>query len=290
MRAQVRRPAAAFVKKCLEPTVQHRRGAPPARAPGGAHSRHLRRILGFAQRAAPHPCPYDPAMLAQVNELLPARRGAVSDGLPGAAGTAAPQGRAAHLLCQPPEPRRHGADLGCVPEELRSITRPIAAKDYWTKTPFKTVDHHRRVQRGVCRPASQPRAHASPAAEAAGNAAPALDSAAETAAPGGPDPAPPEPAARPRPKPCALRCLTATRSPRWCGRWKAGFDRDLPRRHTRPWRRAPALQVGPVQAGADVPERGAGARVDQQRAARMPKGEVVPVPILCSVTFGAPMR
>ena len=24
-----------------------------------------------------------------------------------------------------------------LPEELRSITRPIAAKDYWTKTPFK---------------------------------------------------------------------------------------------------------------------------------------------------------
>jgi hypothetical protein len=30
--------------------------------------------------------------------------------------------------------------------------------------------------------------------------------------------------------------------------------------------------------------------VDQQRAAVMPKGEVVPVPILCSVTFGAPIR
>ena len=24
-----------------------------------------------------------------------------------------------------------------LPEELRSITRPIAAKDYWTKTPFR---------------------------------------------------------------------------------------------------------------------------------------------------------
>jgi hypothetical protein len=24
-----------------------------------------------------------------------------------------------------------------LPEELRGITRPIAARDYWTKTPFK---------------------------------------------------------------------------------------------------------------------------------------------------------
>ena len=86
------------------------------------------------------------------------------------------------------------ADMGLIwaalPEELRSITRPIAAKDYWTKTPFRqwiTTAVFNAVY--VDRQASPARTPA-PAAEAAGNAAPALDSAAETAAPDGQDPAP----------------------------------------------------------------------------------------------------
>ncbi len=60
-----------------------------------------------------------------------------------------------------------------LPEELRSITRPIAAKDYWTKTPFKqwiTTAVFNAVY--VDRQASPARTPA-PAAEAAGNAAPA---------------------------------------------------------------------------------------------------------------------
>ena len=30
-----------------------------------------------------------------------------------------------------------GYSTAALPEELRSITRPIAAKDYWTRSPFK---------------------------------------------------------------------------------------------------------------------------------------------------------
>jgi monofunctional biosynthetic peptidoglycan transglycosylase len=64
----------------------------------------------------------------------------------------------------------------------------------------------------------------------------------------------------------------------------------VPRRHARQPRGAAALQGRPLQPGAQVP---AGVVLvpawinNVQRV--MPKGEVVPVPILCSVTFGAPI-
>ena len=176
-----------------------------------------------------------------------------------------------------------------LPEELRSITRPIAAKDYWTKTPFKqwiTTAVFNAVY--VDRQASPARTPA-PAAEAAGNAAPALDSAAETAAPGGPDPAP-EPAAPPSPE--ALRAALPESDP------LAPLVRAL--------ESGDSIVIFPegTRGHGDEPQpfKSGLYKLAQmfpnvvlvpawinyvQRV--MPKGEVVPVPILCSVTFGAPI-
>jgi hypothetical protein len=47
------------------------------------------------------------------------------------------QGRTAHLFRQPPEPCRPGADVGGAARRAAQHHPPIAAKDYWTKTPFK---------------------------------------------------------------------------------------------------------------------------------------------------------
>ena len=65
MRAQLWRPAAAFVKKCLEPTVQHRAWR-PTRPRHGTHKNLFKVFLELhkcvagmgckAQRAANSPC------------------------------------------------------------------------------------------------------------------------------------------------------------------------------------------------------------------------------------------
>ena len=132
-----------------------------------------------------------------------------------------------------------------LPEELRSITRPIAAKDYWTKTPFKqwiTTAVFNAVY--VDRQASPARTPA-PAAEAAGNAAPALESGdsivifPEGTRGHGDEPQP----------------------------FKSGLYKLA--------QMFPNVVLVPAWIN------------NVQRV--MPKGEVVPVPILCSVTFGAPI-
>jgi hypothetical protein len=115
-----------------------------------------------------------------------------------------------------------------LPEELRSITRPIAAKDYWTKTPFKqwiTTAVFNAVYRGT---RAQP------------------------------------PGRRPSCSRCSMRCLSTADS------LESGDH--LPRRHARPCGRAPAVQGRPVQPGAACSRGGAGARLDQQRAARDAQG------------------
>ena len=72
-----------------------------------------------------------------------------------------------------------------LPEELRSITRPIAAKDYWTKTPSSGGSPPRCSTR--CMWTGKPALRArQPRRRGCGQRRPALDSAAETAAPGGP--------------------------------------------------------------------------------------------------------
>lgn len=115
-----------------------------------------------------------------------------------------------------------------LPEELRSITRPIAAKDYWTKTPFKQwittavfnavyVDRQASPARTPALRARQPRPRRLQATP------PRRWTAQQRPPPPVAPTRPPSPPPRPRPKPCALRCLKATRSPRWCGRWRAGI-------------------------------------------------------------------
>ncbi len=170
-----------------------------------------------------------------------------------------------------------------LPEELRSITRPIAARDYWTKSPFRqwiTTAVFNAVY--VERQASTPAAAPPPPAEATGDMA-------HTAPPGGPDPATDAP---PPPSPETLRAALPENDPL-----------------------APLVKA--LESGDSIiifPEGTRGHGDDPQpfksglyRLAQMfpqvvlvpawinnvqrviPKGEVVPVPILCSVTFGAPV-
>jgi 1-acyl-sn-glycerol-3-phosphate acyltransferase len=127
-----------------------------------------------------------------------------------------------------------------LPEELRSITRPIAAKDYWTKTRFKEwittavfnavyVDRERKADEDPLQPLV--------------DALEAGDSLIIF--------------------PEGTRGHTGEPQP-----FKSGLY-SLAQRFP---------QVVLVPAWIDNIQR------------VMPKGEVVPVPILCSVTFGAPIR
>jgi 1-acyl-sn-glycerol-3-phosphate acyltransferase len=127
-----------------------------------------------------------------------------------------------------------------LPEELRSITRPIAAKDYWTKTPFRQwittavfnavyVDRERKGEEDPLQPLAD-----------------ALQSGDSI--------------------------IIFPEGTRGSGEEPQPFKSGL---------YSLALKFPHVVL---VP-----AWIDNiQRV--MPKGEVVPVPILCSVTFGAPIR
>jgi len=127
-----------------------------------------------------------------------------------------------------------------LPEELRSITRPIAAKDYWTKSPFKqwittAVFNAIYVERG--RTADQ-------------------------------DPLEPLIDALERGDSIIIFPEGTRGNAEEPQPFKAGLY-NLAQRFP---------QVVLVPAWIDNIQR------------VMPKGEVVPVPILCSVTFGAPIE
>ncbi len=155
-------------------------------------------------------------------------------------------------------PQSH-ADLvliwAALPQELRNITRPIAAKDYWTKTPLKkwittAVFNAVYVDRGGTRPVSGAEAGDIPPAEpAADPLAPlveALDSGDSIIL-----------------FPEGTRGHAEEPQP-----FKAGlYNLAL---------KFPQVVLVPAWIN------------NVQRV--MPKGEVVPVPILCSVTFGEPIR
>jgi 1-acyl-sn-glycerol-3-phosphate acyltransferase len=142
-----------------------------------------------------------------------------------------------------------------LPQELRNITRPIAAKDYWTKTPLKkwittAVFNAVYVDRGGTRPGSGAEAGDIPPAEpAADPLAPlveALDSGDSIIL-----------------FPEGTRGHAEEPQP-----FKAGlYNLAL---------KFPQVVLVPAWIN------------NVQRV--MPKGEVVPVPILCSVTFGEPIR
>ena len=135
-----------------------------------------------------------------------------------------------------------------LPRELRAGTRPIAARDYWTATPFKTwltteVFHSVYVSR--TRPKGPD-------------------------APGGEDEDPLEPLAE------ALR---------------HGDSLVIFPEGTRGNQGEPMpFKSGLYHLAEQFPEVAlVPAWIDNVQRV-MPKGEVVPVPILCTVTFGAPLR
>jgi len=153
-----------------------------------------------------------------------------------------------------------------LPEELRSITRPIAAKDYWTKTPLRQwittavfnavyVDRLTGTQAGApAAPAPAPApADASP--EALRAALPADDPLAPL-----------------------VRALESGDSIVIFPEGTRGHGDDPQPFKSGLYKLAQMFpQVVLVPAWIHNIQR------------VMPKGEVVPVPILCSVTFGAPI-
>ncbi len=134
-----------------------------------------------------------------------------------------------------------------LPEELRSITRPIAARDYWANTPVKrwlTTEVFNAVYVERAAPA---------AAEGATS---------------GPDPLEPLVAALTSGDSIILFPEGTRGNTGEPQKFKSGLFTLA--------QRFPDVVLVP-------------AWIDNiQRV--MPKGEVVPVPILCSVTFGAPLR
>ena len=76
--------------------------------------------------------------LAEAAGLLLAVRRPPDHRRPGPLERLPAEGRAAHLLRQPPEPLRLGADLGrAAAATCARDHAPIAARDYWTATPLK---------------------------------------------------------------------------------------------------------------------------------------------------------
>ncbi|MEJ1129137.1 lysophospholipid acyltransferase family protein [Variovorax sp. CCNWLW225] len=225
-----------------------------------------------------------------------------------------------------------------LPEELRSITRPIAARDYWANTPFKRwitteVFNAVYVERAAAAPASAAPA-AVPAAEPEAPPAPVRDTVAAPAERIEPSMEPLLPLA-----PAAQTVVDVT---------PEAFDEvqgrlDLPAPPPPPPPVAPPVEspsvasetapsepaaaptsdplaplVEALRSGDSIiifPEGTRGHTGEPQKFKSglytlatmfpdvvlvpawidnvqrvMPKGEIVPVPILCSVTFGAPIR
>ncbi|MEJ1165210.1 lysophospholipid acyltransferase family protein [Variovorax sp. CCNWLW186] len=224
-----------------------------------------------------------------------------------------------------------------LPEELRSITRPIAARDYWANTPFKRwitteVFNAVYVERAAAAPASA--APAAAAAEPEAPPAPVRDTVAAPAERIEPSMEPLLPLA-----PAAQTVVDVT---------PEAFDEvqgrlDLPAPPPPPPPVAPPVEspsvasetapsepaaaptsdplaplVEALRSGDSIiifPEGTRGHTGEPQKFKSglytlatmfpevvlvpawidnvqrvMPKGEIVPVPILCSVTFGAPIR
>lgn len=142
-----------------------------------------------------------------------------------------------------------------LPQELRHITRPIAAKDYWTRTPLRkwittAVFNAIYVDRGGARP--------SPGAEAS-------------------DTQPVEPVADP------LAPLVEA--------LESGDSIILFPEGTRGHAEEPQpFKAGLYNLALKFPQVVLVPAWIHNVQRVMPKGEVVPVPILCSVTFGEPIR
>jgi len=161
-----------------------------------------------------------------------------------------------------------------LPEELRSITRPIAARDYWTKSPFRqwittAVFNAIYVERQAAPAAAAATTDASPA-PAQAPAAPAIAPSPEALR-----------AALPEGDPLAplVRALESGDSIIIFPEGTRGHGDDPQPFKSGLFRLAQMFpQVVLVPAWINNVQR------------VIPKGEVVPVPILCSVTFGAPIQ
>ena len=177
-----------------------------------------------------------------------------------------------------------------LPEELRSITRPIAAKDYWTKTPFRqwiTTAVFNAVY--VDRQATPARPTPSVAA-----VAPVAETVAmaesDTAMAGGPDPSPE--ATPPAPSPEALRAALPASDPLapLVRALESGDSIVIFPEGTRGHGDEPQpFKSGLFKLAQMFPQVVLVPAWINNVQRVMPKGEVVPVPILCSVTFGAPI-
>lgn len=169
-----------------------------------------------------------------------------------------------------------------LPEELRSITRPIAAKDYWTKTPLRqwiTTAVFNAVY--VDRLAGPPPGVPAPAP---------LTSEAGGAPPGGPDPVP---AAAPAPTPETLRATLPENDPLapLVRALESGDSIVIFPEGTRGHGDDPQpFKSGLYKLAQMFPQVVLVPAWIHNIQRVMPKGEVVPVPILCSVTFGAPVQ
>ncbi len=123
-----------------------------------------------------------------------------------------------------------------LPQELRAITRAIAARDYWTKSPFRKMADHGRLQRRLRGPRAQLRP----------GPAGAIDRSAE----------------------------------------QRRLHHPVPRGHARQRRGAAGLQGRLYNLALKFPQVVLVPAWINNVQRVMPKGEVVPVPVLCSVTFG----
>ncbi len=169
-----------------------------------------------------------------------------------------------------------------LPEELRSITRPIAAKDYWTKTPLRQW-----ITTAVFNAVYVDRL----AGPAPGVPAPApLASEAGGAPPGGPDPVP---AAAPARTPEALRAALPENDPLapLVRALESGDSIVIFPEGTRGHGDDPQpFKSGLYKLAQMFPQVVLVPAWIHNIQRVMPKGEVVPVPILCSVTFGTPIQ
>ena len=174
-----------------------------------------------------------------------------------------------------------------LPEELRSITRPIAAKDYWTKTPFRqwiTTAVFNAVY--VDRQATPVR----PTAPVATDAVTLAAAEADTALAGGPDPSPDAPPRPPSPE--ELRAALPESDPLapLVRALESGDSIVIFPEGTRGHGDEPQpFKSGLFKLAQMFPQVVLVPAWINNVQRVMPKGEVVPVPILCSVTFGAPI-
>jgi len=182
-----------------------------------------------------------------------------------------------------------------LPEELRSITRPIAARDYWATTPFKRwittgVFNAIYVDRGGGAPAPEPapaaaRERIDPVFEEAMPVAPEPVDAMQAELPLSAPPADPPPTPRPGSAE-ALAPLQPLIEALQSGDSIIIFPEGTRGNTGEPQK----FKSGLYTLAQMFPEAVlVPAWIDNVQRV-MPKGEVVPVPILCSVTFGEPIR